>query len=70
MRHMRFHQMPRRERRAQTQFPRQHSRRHNTGQLLRIGARGRGVRAPDAQEVEHGGLGLEDRAAAYGADFD
>jgi hypothetical protein len=28
------------------------------------------VCAADAEEVEHGGLGLEDGAAAYGSDFD
>ena len=70
MRHMRSNQMTRRQRSIQTQFTRQHSRGDDTRELSRVVARAFGVRAAHAQEVEAGGLGLEDGAAADGADFD
>ena len=40
------------------------------GELLRVRAGVRGVGAADAEHFEHGGLGLQDGAAADGADFD
>lgn len=69
MRHMRLNQMSRLQRGIQTQLSRQHTRRDNPREFPRVVARVRGMRATDAEEVEHSGLGLEDRAAAYGADF-
>jgi len=70
MRHMRPHQMPRTQRAIQTQFTGQHTRRNDARELARVVAGGCGVCAADAEKVEHGGLGLEDGAAADGADFD
>ena len=42
----------------------------DAGELAGVVAGGFLVGAADAQEVEHGGLGLEDCAAADCADFD
>jgi hypothetical protein len=42
----------------------------DAGKKASIIAWGSGMSAADAEKVEHGGLGLEDSATAYGADFD
>lgn len=70
MRHMRFHEVTRSKRRAEREFASEHARGDDLGELLRVGAGGGGVGAADAEHFEHGGLGLEDGAAADGADFD
>lgn len=62
--------MPRTQRAIQTQFTGQHTRRNDARELARVVAWGFRVGAADAEEIEHGGLGLEDCAAADGADFD
>jgi hypothetical protein len=51
-------------------FTSQHTRGNDTGELARVVAWRGGVSAADAEEVEHSRLGLEDGAAADGADFD
>lgn len=70
MRHMALHQMTRREGRAEGQLTGQDTSGDDTRELARVVARVGGVGATDAEEVEHCGLGLEDGAAAEGADFD
>jgi hypothetical protein len=70
MLHMSPHQMPRRQRRIQTQFTRKHRSSNDTRELARIIAGRTGVGAANAEEVEHGGLRFEDRAAADCSDFD
>lgn len=70
MRHMRLDQMARGQRRTQRKLTRQHAGSDDAGELARIVAGVGGMGASHAQQVEHGGLGLEDGAAADGADFD
>ena len=70
MRHMRLHQMARRQRRTQRQFARKHTSSNDASELARVVAGVSGMGAAHAQQVEHGGLRLEDGAAADGADFD
>lgn len=70
MRHVGFDQVAGGEGGAQGQFAGEDTRGDDFGELLGVGARGGGVGAADAEEVEHSGLGLEDGAAADGADFD
>jgi hypothetical protein len=70
MRHMRLHQMARGQGRAQAELTRQHACGNDAGELARVVAGVGGMRASHAEQVEHGGLGLEDGAAADGADFD
>jgi hypothetical protein len=48
----------------------QNTRSDDAGKEARVVAWRSGMGATDAEEVEHGGLGLEDGAAANGADFD
>ena len=67
---MRPDQMAGRERAAETQLAGQHARRDDASELPSVVARRGGVRAADTEEVEAGGLGLKDGAAADGADFD
>jgi hypothetical protein len=65
--------MARTQRRVQTQFTSKHTRGNDTRELARIPhliTWRCGMRAPYTQEVEHGGLGLEDCATADGTDFD
>lgn len=70
MTHVRLHQVSGREGRAERQFARQDAGGDDARELARVVARLAGVGAAHAEQVEHGGLGLEDGAAAYGADFD
>lgn len=70
MAHMRLHEMSRREGRAEREFTRKDSGADDAGELLGVSAGVGWVRASYAEEVEHGGLGFEDGAAADGADFD
>ena len=70
MRHMCFDKVPRGQGAAEAEFARQDGRGDDTSELAGVGAGVVGVRAFDAEEVEHGHLGFENGAAAYGADFD
>lgn len=55
---------------AEGKFTRQDTSSNNAGELARVVAGVGGVGAAHAEEVEHCCLGLEDGAAAEGADFD
>lgn len=70
MRHMALDEMTRRKRGAEGQFTSQDTSSDDARELARVVAGVGGVGAADAEEVEHCGLGLEDGAAAEGADFD
>lgn len=70
MRHVRFNEMASAEGAVEREFAGKDTRSNDAGELARVVAGGSGVSAADAEEVEHGGLGLEDGAAADGADFD
>lgn len=70
MAHMRLHEVARGQRGAQGEFAREHAGGDDAGELACVVAWVRGVGAAHAEEVEHGGLGLEDGAAADRADFD
>jgi hypothetical protein len=54
----------------ETKFASEDARGNDARKLARVVAGRGGVCAANAEEVEHGGLGLEDSAAADGADFD
>jgi hypothetical protein len=69
MGHMRLDKMARTKRRIKRQFTRQDTSSDDTSELARVVTGGGGMGAADAEEVEHGGLGFEDCAAAYGAYF-
>lgn len=70
MLHMRLDQMTRSKSRTQTQLASKNSTADDASELAGVAA-GRGeVGAADAEEVEHGGLGAEEGAAADCADFD
>jgi hypothetical protein len=70
VRHVRFDKVARAQGAVEGQFTGQDARGNDARELARIVA-GRGlVGAAHAEQVEHGGLGLEDGAAADGADFD
>lgn len=70
MAHMRLHQMPSSQRAAQTELTCEHGGSNDPGKLPCVVARVRWVGAFDAEDVEHGGLGFENGAAADGANFD
>jgi hypothetical protein len=70
VRHVRFDQMTRTQRGVERKFAGEDTSGDDTRELARVVAWGGGVSAAHAEEVEHGGLGLEDGAAANGADFD
>lgn len=55
---------------AKGEFSSQDTRCDDASQLTRVVAGAGLVCAADAEEVEHGALGLEDSASADGADFD
>ena len=55
---------------AQGQLTGKHSRRHDTGQALRVLSGGSRVGSADTEHVEHGALGLQDSTATNGAHFD
>jgi hypothetical protein len=67
---MRFDQMARTQRGVERKFAGEDTSSDDTRELARVVAWGGGVSAAHAEEVEHSGLGLEDGAAANGADFD
>jgi len=67
---MRSDQMASCQSRAKREFTSKNTSGDDAGELPSVGAGGGHVSAADAEEVEHGGLGLEDGAAADGADFD
>jgi hypothetical protein len=70
VRHVRFDKVARAQGAVEGQFTGQDARGNDARELARVVA-GRGlVGAAHAEQVEHGGLGLEDGAAANGADFD
>lgn len=56
--------------RAQREFSSKHTSADYSRELAGVVSWIRWVRTAHAEEVEHGGLGLEDCAAAEGADFD
>ena len=62
--------MPRTQRAIQTQFTSKYTRGDDARELPCVVAWSGGMRAAHAEQVEHGGLGLEDGAAADCADFD
>ena len=70
MGHVRLDKVPGRQGRAERELASQYAGRDDTRELLGVFAGRGGVGAADAEEVEHGGLGFEDGAAADGADFD
>jgi len=70
VRHVRLDEMSRSQGRAQGQFAGEDTGTDDACELARVVAGVRGVGAAHAQEIEHRGLGLEDGAAAQGADFD
>lgn len=70
MLHMGPDKVTRGKRAAETQLARQHAGGDNAREAAGVLAGAGGVRAADAEHVEHGGLGLQDGAAAEGADFD
>ncbi len=70
MAHVCLHQMASSQRRAQRQFAGENPGSDNTSKLARVISWISGMSAADAEEVEHSSLGLEDGAAADGADFD
>jgi hypothetical protein len=70
VRHVRFDKVARAQGAVEGQFTGQDARGNDARELARVVA-GRGlVGAAHAEQVEHGGLGLEDGATANGADFD
>jgi hypothetical protein len=70
VRHVRPNQVAGREGAAQAQLPGQHCCRNYAGQHAGVVAWASWVRAADSEEVQHGRLGLQDRATPYRADFD
>ena len=70
MGHMRLDEVTGGEGRAQREFTGEDACGDDLGELLGVFAGGGGVSAAHTEEVEHGCLGLEDGAAADGADFD
>ena len=70
MRHVRLHQVSRSKSRAKRQLTGEDAGGDDFGELTRVRARFGHVCATHAEEVEHGCLGLENGAAADGADFD
>lgn len=68
--HMRADEMAGSESTAQGQLTSEDGGGDNTGETARVVTRARRVSAADAEEVEHGGLGLEDGAAAESTDFE
>ena len=70
MRHMRSNEMACSKRGVQAQLTSQHRGGDDAGELSGVVTWVGGVWAAHTEEVEHSGLGLEDRAAANGADFD
>jgi hypothetical protein len=69
MRHVGTDQMTSRQGAAERQLAGQNGGSHDAGQASGVLAWAGRVRATDAKHVEHGGLGLEDGAAAEGADL-
>lgn len=70
MRHVGSDEMAGGQGRAEGEFAGEDAGGDDLGELAGVVAGRGGVRAADAEHVEHGGLGLEDGAAADGADFD
>lgn len=70
VRHVCLDEVARSEGRAQRQLAGQHGGGDDAGEEACVLAGCDGVGAAHAEHVEHGGLGLEDGAAAQGADFD
>jgi hypothetical protein len=70
MRHVRLDEMARAQRGIQTELACEDAGGDDARELTRVVARCGWVGAADAEEVEHGGLGLEDGAATDGANFD
>lgn len=68
--HVRLDEVAGGEGRAERKFAGEDACGDDLGELLGVLAGSGGVGAAHAEEVEHGCLGLEDRAAANGADFD
>lgn len=67
---MRLHEMSSSEGRAERKLACQNSSADYSSELAGVVSWVRWVRATDAEEIEHGGLRLENCAAAEGADFD
>lgn len=67
--HVRLDEMTRTQRTIQTEFTRKHTCGNDAGKLPCIVTRGGWVSATHAEEVKHGGLGLENGATANGANF-
>jgi hypothetical protein len=70
MRHMGLDKVARTQGTVQTKFTSEDTRSDYARKLARIIAWRRGMSATNTEEVEHGGLGLEDSAATDCADFD
>lgn len=69
MRHMRFDKVTSAQGGVQRQLSSKNTSADDASELASVVARGFLMGAADAQEVEHRGLGLENGAAADGADF-
>ena len=70
MRHVRLYKMTSTQGTIQRQFTSKYTGGNYARKLACIIAWGRGVCTTYAEEIEHGRLGFENGAAAYGADFD
>lgn len=68
--HVRADEMAGSKSTAQGQLTSENGGGDNTGETARVVTRARRVSAANAEEVEHGGLGLEDGATAESTDFE